>query len=115
LLNDADSSIDLFESALIVRPVGNRIDSDTDSHPPSVIRDANGAIDLGGQTVSLLTVQARFPSTVSSTTKRPQAKIEKTLHRLIDVPCSMAHVKYVAEIDLALNQKYSACGIRIAS
>jgi len=27
----------------------------------------------------------------------------------------MAHVKYVAEIDLALNQKYSACGIRIAS
>jgi len=60
LLNDADSSIDLFESALIVRPVGNRIDSDTDSHPPSVIRDANGAIDLGGETVSLLTVQARL-------------------------------------------------------
>ncbi|WP_372874980.1 hypothetical protein [Pseudomonas sp.] len=44
-----------------------------------------------------------------------RAETVKAVHQLIDEPCSTAPEKYVADIDLALKQKYSAGGIRIAS
>ncbi|MCO6057970.1 hypothetical protein NG726_14985 [Pseudomonas sp. MOB-449] len=44
-----------------------------------------------------------------------RAETVKAVHHLMDEPCSTAPEKYVADIDLALKQKYSAGGIRIAS
>lgn len=44
-----------------------------------------------------------------------RAETVKAVHQLMDEPCSTAPEKYVADIDLALKQKYSAGGIRIAS
>lgn len=39
----------------------------------------------------------------------------KAIHHLMGEPCSTAPEKYVADIELALKQKCSAGGIRIAS
>ena len=44
-----------------------------------------------------------------------RAEMVKAVHQLMGEPCSTAPEKYVAEIELALKQKYSAGGIRIAS
>ena len=44
-----------------------------------------------------------------------RAETVKAVHQLMGEPCSTAPEKYVAEIELALKQKYSAGGIRIAS
>lgn len=44
-----------------------------------------------------------------------RAETVEAVHHLINEPCSMTPEKYVADIDLALKQKYSAGGIRIAS
>lgn len=44
-----------------------------------------------------------------------RAETVKAVYQLMGEPCSTAPEKYIAEIDLALKQKYSAGGIRIAS
>ncbi|MGR6740359.1 hypothetical protein [Pseudomonas chlororaphis] len=47
--------------------------------------------------------------------QKVRAKTVTAVFHLIGEPCSTSPEKYVAEIDLALKQKYSAGGIRIAS
>jgi len=47
--------------------------------------------------------------------QKVRAETVKAIYQLMGEACSMNPEKYVAEIDLALKQKYSANGIRIAS
>ncbi len=47
--------------------------------------------------------------------QKVRAETVQAVYRLIDEPCTTTPERYVANIDLALKQKYSAGGIRIAS